>query len=373
MNERMTEIEARLSAIRDEILADGADLDALEAETRALKEEQAEIRANEEKRAALLKDVEINATPVEEQEKEERHIMTNAEVRQSKEYIDAFARYIKTGKDEECRKLLSENVSGVVPVPSFVEGRVRAAWENNSLMQYVRKTYLPGNVKIGFEISATGAVIHTEGTSAPAEETLTLGTITLTPQSIKKWITISDEVMDMGGQEFLDYIYDEIVYQIAKKAADTLVNTIATLGTASTTNAVGAAQVKGAPGVGIVAQAMGALSDVAANPIVVMNKATWAAFKAAQYAASYAVDPFEGLPVVFNNSLPTYASASTGSAYAIVGDFGVGAQANFPNGEEITLKYDDLSLAESDLVKIVGREFVGIGAVTPFAFANIVK
>ena len=104
-----------------------------------------------------------------------------------------------------------------------------------------------------------------------------------------------------------------------------------------------------------------------------MNKGSWAAFKAAQYAAQYAIDPFEGLPVHFDSTLPTYATTGTaGTAWAIVGDFGRGALANFPNGQEIRIKFDDLSLAEKDLVKIVGREFVGLGIVADHAFCKIV-
>ena len=95
--------------------------------------------------------------------------------------------------------------------------------------------------------------------------------------------------------------------------------------------------------------------------------------KAAQYAASYAVDPFENLPVVFNNTIAAFSAATTGVAYAIVGDLGEGALANFPNGEEITIKFDDMSLAEKDLVKIVGRQYVGLGVVAPDAFVKITK
>ena len=95
--------------------------------------------------------------------------------------------------------------------------------------------------------------------------------------------------------------------------------------------------------------------------------------KAAAYSASYGIDPFEGLPVYFDNTLPAYtAGGTTGSTWMIVGDFGVGAQANFPNGDEITIKFDDLSLAESDLVKIVGREYVGLGVVADHAFTKVV-
>ena len=375
MNERMNEIEVRLAEIRTALDAPEADLDALEAEVRALNAEKAELTEKAEKRAALIEDVANTATPVEvfEEIKTEERKMTNEEVRSGKEYINAYANYIKSGDDTECRSLLTEIVGGRVPVPTYIEGRVRQAWEKNDLMQYVRKTYLAGIVKIGFEVSADGAVVHTEGTSAPSEENLVLGIVTLTPASIKKWIRISDEALDLGGQEFLDYIYDEIAYQIAKKAADELIGTIKTLGTSVSTSSVGAAQVKTSPTLGAVASAMANLSDQAGSPVVVMNKGTWGAFKAAQYAASFPADPFEGLPVVFNNTLPTYASASTSGVWAIVGDFGYGAQANFPNGDTITFKFDDLSEAEADLVKVVGREYVALGAVAPGAFVNLIK
>jgi hypothetical protein len=56
----------------------------------------------------------------------------------------------------------------------------------------------------------------------------------------------------------------------------------------------------------------------------------------------------------------------------IVGDFAAGAQANFPNGDEINIKRDDLSLAEKDLVKLVGREYVGLGVVGDHCFCKVV-
>lgn len=375
MNERMKEIEARLAELKTALEAPDADLDAIEEEVRTLTAERADINEKAEKRAALIDEVGKTGTPVEtfEEIKTEERKMTNEEVRKSDAYINAYANYVKTGEDAECRALLTEIVGGSVPVPTYIEGRVRQAWNDNALMSYVRKTYLAGIVKIGFEVSATGAVIHTEGTTAPSEETLVLGIVTLTPASIKKWIRISDEALDMGGQDFLDYVYDELTYQIAKKAADELVGIIKTMGTSVTTSSVGAAQLTAAPDLGTVAQAMAALSDTAENPIVVINKGTWGAFKAAAYAANFPADPFEGRPVVFNNSLPTYASASSADVWGIVGDFGYGAQANFPNGDQITIKFDDLTYAEDDLVKVVGREYVALGAVAPGAFVNLVK
>lgn len=369
------ELMERRTAIAAEVDAPEADLDALEAEARAINEEIENRKAAESKRNEIRSAVANGDGETKEKfEIEERKTMTLEEIRSSKEYIDAFANYIKTGDDSECRAaLLTANVSGQVPVPTIIEGRIRTAWERNGLMDLVRKTYVRGNLKVGFELSATGAGVHTEGSNAPSDETLTFGVVTLTPVSIKKWIKISDEAMDMGGEEFLYYIYDELTYQIAKKAQEELLARITAATASATATTAGVGVVTGVPSVGVVAEAIGQLSDEAANPVVVLNKNSWAQMKAAAYSASYGIDPFEGLPVYFDNTLPAYTSAgTTGSTWMIVGDFGVGAQANFPNGDEITIKFDDLSLAESDLVKIVGREYVGLGVVADHAFTKVV-
>ena len=333
--------------------------------------EKAEAKIAEEKRAMEEVITNKNTKVIDEKEKT---TMSNMEIRNSAEYIDAFAEYIKTGDDAECRSLLTENVSGTVPIPEYVYDITKTAWERDGIVSRVRKAYVQGNLKVGFELSADGATVHTEGDGAVNAENLVLGTVTLVPKSIKKYVSVSDEALDLRGTAFLDWLYDELTYRIAKKAADELIAKIEACGTASTTNAVGVPKVTASTiGVGTVAQAMAQLSDEAAEPVVMMNKATWGAFKAAQYANGFDADPFENLPVVFNNTMRTFAAATTGQTYAIVGDLGQGALMNFPNGEEIDIKFDDLSQAEYDLVKIIGREFVGIGVVAPNAFVKIVK
>ena len=370
------ELMERRAAIATEIDAPEADLDALEQEARAINEELETRKADEAKRNEIRDAVANGAGETIETIKEEREIpMTINEIRNSKEYVDAFARYIKTGKDEEVRALLTTNatVSGAyVPVPEIVEARIRTAWQKLGIMDLVRKTYAKGILKVGFELSADGALIHNEGTNANAEESLVLGIVSLTPVSIKKWITVSDEAFDMSSEEFLYYIYDEITYRIAKKAQEELIAKIVAASTSAASTEVSVAEVDdGAPTVSIVSECIGKLSDEAANPVIVMNKGTWSKFKAAQYAAGYAIDPFEGLPVYFDSTLPIYSSTATTGTWLVVGDFAVGAQANFPAGDEITLKFDDLSLAEKDMNKIVGREYVGLGLVADKAFCRV--
>lgn len=371
----LEEIEERLTAIQSEMTAEDADIDALTSEVDELEARKAEIEAQIEKRAALEERVKAHGVVVKDFKQEEPKEMDVMEIRKSAEYVEAFANYIKTEDPSECRALLTENVSGgVVPVPVIVEDRVRQAWERDGIMSRVRRTYIRGNLRVGFELSATGAEVHTEGAAAPTEETLVLGVVSLVPASIKKWITISDEVLDLGGEAFLDYIYDEVTYQIAKKASEQLVSAIVSAPTASTSTAVGIPVVAASSiSQSLVAEGLGNLSDNARDVVIIMNRATEAAFKAVQYAGNFATDIFEGLDREYTSVLKSFSAASSGDTFAIIGDLGEGAQANFPNGQEIRIKFDDTSLAEKDLVKIVGREFVALGVVGPGCFVKLVK
>lgn len=371
-NMTIEEMEVRKAEIREELEAEGADLDALETEVRAINEEVERRKNVEAQKNELRKAVAAGEGETIKEVVEERKIMTNAEIRESKEYIDAFADYIKTGDDRECRALLTENVSGTVPVPALVDGIIRTAWENEELLSRCRRTYIRGNLKVAFEKSADGAYEHTEGTTAVTEEDLELGIVTMIPKNIKKWIHVSDEAIAMGGETFLRYIYDELTYQIVKKLADLVVNDIKSLDTSATAYAPAAAKITANPSVTLIAQAFSNLSDEARNPVIIMNKLTYAAFQAAYAGASFAVDPFMGLPVVFNNSLPAYSAAASNAVYCIVGDLS-GAQVNYPEGDGVVIKYDDISEAEADLVKIVGRQYAAHAVTASGRFCNIAK
>lgn len=360
------------TAEQPEIEAREKELNAIAEERKALEARKAEIEAEEraaqkyEQNPAAGKEIDV------ENRKEQK--MEIKELRNTPEYIDAFAQAIK-GDDSALRSILTENATnGQVPIPEFAEERIRTAWETDEILNRVGKTYVKGNLKIGFEISGSDAVIHLEGDEAPDEEELTLGIVTLIPQSIKKWITVSDESLDMKSEEFIDYIYDELGHRIAKAAADIVVTKIAALPQTSTATAPYAAKITLAPSATTMVNAVANLSDEATNNVAIMNKLTWADFKSITTGDGYPLqDPFAGLVVLFNNSLKAYSAAAEGEVYAIVGDLASGFRANFPNGEEIKIKMDDLSLTEDDLVKFVGRKYVALEAVAPGRFTLIAK
>lgn len=368
------ELEARLNTVPEELEKEDADLNAIEEEVRGIKAELEARKEAESKKVELRKMVASGAGDIiAETPAEEKKTMTIEEIRGSKEYAEAYKSYIINNDDTECRKLLSENVDGgYVPVPIIVDATVRTAWENNDILNRVNKTAFRGNFKAYFELSAGGAYEHVEGTSAPTEEALTLGVVEMIPKNIKKWITISDEAVAMGGEEFLRYIYDELTYQILKKLAALCVADVTGASTSNSSSAIGVPKVNKNPSVTTIPEAAAYLSDEAENIVVVMNRLTEVEFIKAYAAGNFAVDPFAGMTKVYTSALPAFSTASTNAVYAIIGDLSA-IQVNYPEGDGVALKYDDLTKAEEDVVKIVGRQYAAHKITKPGRLVNLTK
>ena len=342
------DIEARageLEAIRDELQARANAAAKAEAERQAVADGAGETR---------------------EEHKEEKR-MEISEIRNSPEYLEAYANYIKTGRDQECRDvLLSKNAaaSGQVPVPDMLEEIIKTAWEKNDFLSHVKKTYFRGNLRVPFELSATGAWVHAEGTTGLTEEAITIGIVELKPENIKKWIRISDEAISLGGEAFLRYIYDEITYRILKELVAQLVADVTGASASNSSSAIGVSVSKVAPGVMTLPNAATNLSEEATDLCVVLNRLTEAKFNTAYSQGNFAINPFAGFTKVYCSALPAFDAANENDCYAIVGDLKA-LQVNYPEGEGVVIKWDDLSLAEDDLVKVVGRQYAGHKITAP--------
>ena len=367
---RAAEIETAIKAaetLDDMNVVDG-DIETFETEMKThndAKETLSKQIADMESELNAL-DVPIDENKVERVEETRKEIrsMDINEIRSSKEYLHAWANAIKTGRDDEVRAILkTENVTGgTVPVPVYVEGRINAAWEKNDLVNRIGKSYFKGNLKVPYEVSSTRAAIHTEGTDAPTEETLTLNSVTLVPSMIKKWIPVTDEVLSIGiggadaDERFIDYIYDELTYRILKKFETDIIAKVnsgvtGNMVASSTTTTVAAGVYAG----------IGAISSGASDVIVVINNATWAKAMTEVLSAGYGYDPFAGLTVVKSDAVA--------NDVVYVGDFRRGYRANFPDGE--TVRVVASPEPEKDIVKFVGKLYVGHDVVTPNMIAKV--
>lgn len=342
----------------------------------------AELDMIEERKLALDKEVEERKKAAEAVvagagktiESRKDNTMTFEEFRNSKAYVDAYANYIKTGKDEECRALIKEyrmpqsqsnatftttNIGGGnVPVPTFVESRVKTAWERDEIFNRVTKTFAKGNLKVAVETQASAASIHTEGAEAPAMEQVQLTIVNLTPQTIKKWVAFSTEVLAMGSEEFLMYVYDEITYRIIQKAAEVALNAIL-----NNTNSLNGLPVSGTVTTANIIQAIANLNPEARDLVLIASAQTIANIRIAALNAGYAYDPFQGVT-------PIAAPPGVIGNQAIVGDLS-GVQANLPEGANVRFVLDEYSLAEKDLIKLVGRLYAAIDVVGLHMFSVI--
>lgn len=357
-------LEDRLSQIVEEATEERSleELQAYEEEQRAIKAELEQRKANEAERRRLAAEVASGAAgEVIENTEEERTMPDIKEIRSSKAYMDAFANYIKTGNDAECRALLTENsTNGTVPVPEIVYGIVAERVKESRILSRVRRMEVKGNVKVGFEISAPEATFHTEGAAAVSEEALTLGIVTMVPGAMKKWVQFSDEVMD-NSEAFIRYIYDELTRGIIKAREKAVVSAILAAPQTATATAPAVAKTGSASGaITDIVDAIALLSSAAEDLVVIVSPTDYAAYKGLQMAATYGVDPFDGREVI----LSEFATAP------IVGDLG-GVMENLPNGDEIQFKLDDTSLMTSDMVRLLGRQAVATAVVGNLYFAKV--
>lgn len=359
----LEELEQRSAQIAEETReADAETLDALSAELDAIEERKASLMAEIETRKADTEAVIAGAGNDIDTPKEDR-TMTNMEIRNTPEYIEAFAKYVKTGKDAECRSLLTENVTGgTIPVPTFVGEIVSERLKASKILSRVRRMTAAGNVKVGFEYDAPAAEAHTEGGAAVAEEALKLGIVTLIPQTWKKWVAVSDEALDsMSGEEYLRYVYDEVARGIIKARENAVVAAIlAAPQTADATHPAVAQTGAAAGNIADFVTARALLSSAAEDLVIICTPAQYAQYRALQMAANYGVDPFDGLEVLFNDT----------ATAPIIGDLS-GVLENLPKGDAVQFKYDDTTDMKKDLVNILGRQPSAIAVVGNKFFAKV--
>lgn len=364
----LRDIDNRLAEIRALDLGamdDQAEVEKLTAEVSELNEQRAALieQRKAEEAAVIASTVEPTET---HENREAKPIMENTITRNSPEYINAYAEYIKTGDDKEVRSLLTENVSGTVAVPEVVANIVRTAWERNEIWNRIPKSYLKGNYKIQFEISGDLAVTHLEGDVAIDEEELILGIAELKPAYTKKYVMISDEAMSLTGEAFLNYIYDEITYRIISAMVKEILDGISTTTSTPSSSLPAVAHIQGAASVSDIINAEGLLQGDLSDVVVITSRSAYATYRALQLSSSFAYDVFDGLPVLFTDQLPS-------GVRAIVGSIADGLHANLPNGGNVEFKIDDTSIAvtSKDMVAVLGRLYAAFGLVRNMAFCVV--
>lgn len=373
------QIETRRAEIREAVQTADADaLDAFEAELSAMETRARELDALETRRKAVQSIVSGGGTVIAQAPAvtEKRSLES---VIASEAYLNAFANDIKHNTDRECRALLSDLVTGgQIPVPTYISERVQTAWEKMPVLPRIRRTQIPGVAKYPFEYSADEAVNHAEGTAAPAEENVQLGSVSVTPAMRTKWISYSKETEILTGRAYVDYIFDEIEYRILKKCEDDFIQTVLDAPAAMSLTTVSvSALTPSAFDAATIFNAQAPLSSAATNPVVIMHRQTY--FNVFMALADttgrpiYNVVQENGKPSYYLNGLPVLFSdklARGANAQIIVGDLD-GAVCNLPRGYGVEFVRDDITLAAQSMIKIIGSMYVGFGLIRPGHFTKV--
>ena len=364
-----SEVETR-DAILNDVEEKTTEVEEIDKEIEELEETRKKFKEQEERMSFMNK--------VSQKEVEERvaEVTKATNIYDTEEYRNAWVNYVKTGDDKEVRALTTGTEN--VPVPTIMQGYVETAWEKyGKFSQLVAKSYVKGYMSIPLELDADPAVWHEEGTAMPQEEEITLGQVLLSPKMIKKWISLTDELMAMAADEFMRYVADEVVYRVIKLLDDSIIN-----GQLS-------ADGKGVAGIANNANTLSVTSALTFNAInsviaqlvtfdnltIAMNPQTffnnYMGLTDLQQRPIYQVATdntgkpqymINGIRVEFTTALPAYDSASAGDVWAIVGDFR-GYRLNLPEGDGVVTVLDQLTLAREDKAYMLGR-ILAAGNVT---------
>lgn len=391
-NEIVDEVEAKKEefesadtdkrdALLDEVEKLTEEADKIDEEVKDLEEQRSTLKAQEERMSLTSS---LSKIAIEERKDQIKTMENNIDVRNTPEFIHEWRKAVMSGDDKNFRALLTTMAEGTAPVPTYLQGRVEAAWERLSILNELTITNFKGIVAVPYEVSASPAVFHAEGGDAVTEEQLVIGQTLLQPVMLKKFLRVSDEVESLTDEQFMDYIADEIIYQINLLAETSVVSRNAQTGIVGMTNSDLAVSVTSALSFNSINEGLAELVE-AVDPVVIVNRKTFfnnimgltdlqqrPIYQIATDNASKPAYFVNGVRVLFSNGLKDYDTASNGDPWAIVGDLRA-YRLNLPNGRIPTVLYDPYTQAEADMNKYVGKLLAAGDIVRPDAIAVLLK
>lgn len=229
---RITEIEARLAAIKKEIEERGdamkaEEIDALEKETKELTEERSGLIAAAEKRNGILDNIAKGAgISVRTFEQKKDDPADTADPFGTPEYRSAWLKNLRRIPltDAEKRAYANAAGTGAEVVPTQTANEIISKVKTLApMLGEVTLLHVKGAVKFAVEGTNNEAAIHAENAAiTPAADTFT--TVTLSGYEIIKLVQISDTVMTMSIAAFESWIVNMLAEAIARKVEDFFIN-----------------------------------------------------------------------------------------------------------------------------------------------------
>lgn len=227
----LKEIETRLAAIAKEVEQDGADLDALEAETRTLKEQRDALIAAGEKRNAILQTVAgmTGGTPVTPKAVPETRSfadMTREELLATPEYRSAWCKSLQ-GKpltEIEQRAFTTATTSAGPAIPTELADQIIAkAKQYAPLLNEITLLQVPGGVRYAVEGTTNDAAKHSENADQ-TDAADTLVEVVLGGYEVTKYLLVSKSVDRMAAPAFEAFIVDNLAEALAIKLVKLIIS-----------------------------------------------------------------------------------------------------------------------------------------------------
>lgn len=221
LEEILTKLEGNEDLSEEEITA-------LENEAEKLEEEKKSLIAKAEKRSLTLKKIKRGlGEEVENNEnKEERKMNQEEDVRNSKEYRSAFLKKLQRKEltDEEERALTTGTSSVGAVIPTITQNLIiEKVFQNAPLLEEITLLRVDGNVTFAVESTVNDAAIHTEGATI-TESGDVLVPVSLGQYEVNKYITISKSVSKMSIDAFETWITKMLGKMIAKAITNLIIN-----------------------------------------------------------------------------------------------------------------------------------------------------
>lgn len=223
---RVTEIEQRLAAIRTEMDAPDADLDALNTEADNLIAERKTLLDKAEQRRQLLGKIaggevgrEARRFPLSEPTPEQREYTY-----ESPEYRTAWLHTLMRCDLTEVEQRAWSTATGSAgpAIPTQTANQIlEKVTQYAPLLGQITLLRVPGNVTFAVEGDEPDAAYHTENAAITATET-GLTEITLSAYEIVKLVQISKSVQKMAIDAFESWLTDMIAKKLAKQISATI-------------------------------------------------------------------------------------------------------------------------------------------------------
>ena len=214
------DIQTRMSEINVEMVADGADLEALDAEIDSLNARKAELKQQAEDRKeevrAVVEDGEHIKNLESETIMEERTFAVD-----SVEYRDAYLKSLMgKGLNIEERTALSSAAS-VIPTETL--NKIYGKLEENQLIAELNALHIPGYVSVPKATTVNDAAWTAMGTAA-TDSADVVGYVALTAKKLIKTIEITADIQAMSIPAFQSWLVNKLAQKMEKAICAAVIN-----------------------------------------------------------------------------------------------------------------------------------------------------